>query len=1088
MRQQPQRHVIGNPPRKSNAIGRHAHRGARLALVVAAALTGCRDHHDTTSRRTGDRDILAGRPPSFGGPDVAESDLLLRSIESRSSYLAPLRDKLRADLALHLRLVGNIDTAVPAGNNVVYDPLVGSTGARGTFGTGRGGPITLSLDALRDQYEQLCLLLYFGDILPWTSVGESGCALIVDPPLGVDLTIKSDQIDVTWAAPDPALGENTRNPVLEILLPTVADAELLDPCNVDMAVRVQVSAAPGSHPILFESYRHPTPALGDASFAEPGVVFHVQLTHRNLDGGACGAFEGALDGIDRVGTALLDPLLNVRNLNSSSARVEAWQAWCDDHFGSCPMASATLWHLAYQSIAAHERTMVVLPARSDDPDPAPIPLTGHDGRWTNNTIHALAEGANVVSATFDRSWYTGLCGSDYATRCTGAGRIRECDVCDFCAAPPAGAESLCDFASPITLEMSDGGPIPMMSIPASPELGQLIDLAPNIGLELDRIFSRPLERYRARTGEPLVYTDVLYCRGVSRPAECGGRTASALFMLDSDYEPGAGDGVWFRDNCPYVDNADQANADGDQYGDACDQCPNVASNRTADTDGDGLPDPCDCDRDSDACTNTGLNYEGAACVANGEDGTFDQRPLAINMLHPDGTPFDGDADGYPDDCDPDDDGDGIDDDVDNCVGRSNPGQEDTNHDGLGDACDPMCSGPGDERCDRMMFEEAGVRFHVDAILPGLDVLPDCLRDGPGCMIWWSLGADHVISYSGFDRDVRMLSMKDLGVPSVGPAQALVPDLDGDGRAELALASPMATACSPAPCRKEAGQIIVIGSAAGDILYRLAPLDAGAQLGTSLLQVGTELWAGAPGQLDAAGRRTGAIVRFDMSGGKPRVVGTRFGRQAGERFGARIVPVMTKGQITEIVALAPLADTTGAKRAGRIEVLDLDGGIDLELEGIATDAGAGMTAMAIGPELGGFDGLLVGFPAYNQGSGLLVAYDQSGNKKWQIKGNDGEALGTALTSPVDLDGDKLARVAIGAPGYAKGRGALYLLDGFGKLTRAVVGGGKGFGRVLSAPGDIDGDGITDLVVASPDELLPNGTSPGVLTVLSSSSTK
>ena len=101
------------------------------------------------------------------------------------------------------------------------------------------------------------------------------------------------------------------------------------------------------------------------------------------------------------------------------------------------------------------------------------------------------------------------------------------------------------------------------------------------------------------------------------------------------------------DNCPSVYNPNQADADQDGIGDACDPC--------TDTDGDGYGNP---------------GFAANTCPT-------DNCPLVAN---PDQT--DGDTDGAGDACD-------------NCLSISNPDQADADHDGIGDVCDPCTDTDGD---------------------------------------------------------------------------------------------------------------------------------------------------------------------------------------------------------------------------------------------------------------------------------------------------------------------------------------------------------------------------------------------------------
>ncbi len=102
------------------------------------------------------------------------------------------------------------------------------------------------------------------------------------------------------------------------------------------------------------------------------------------------------------------------------------------------------------------------------------------------------------------------------------------------------------------------------------------------------------------------------------------------------------------DNCPLNYNPNQADADGDLVGDVCDNCPNTANANQLDTDGDG---------DGDACDN-------CVSIAN---------PTQANS----------DQDTWGDACD-------------NCPAVTNQNQADTDGDGLGDACDCQQANAGSD--------------------------------------------------------------------------------------------------------------------------------------------------------------------------------------------------------------------------------------------------------------------------------------------------------------------------------------------------------------------------------------------------------
>uniref|UniRef100_A0AAY4EWP8 Uncharacterized protein n=1 Tax=Denticeps clupeoides TaxID=299321 RepID=A0AAY4EWP8_9TELE len=228
----------------------------------------------------------------------------------------------------------------------------------------------------------------------------------------------------------------------------------------------------------------------------------------------------------------------------------------------------------------------------------------------------------------------------------------------------------------------------------------------------------------------------------------GQEDADSDEMGDACDEDADGDGILNeQDNCWLKPNVDQANRDTDSHGDACDNCLQVENPDQRDTDSDGLGDACDDDMDGDGLKNF---LDNCQRVKNPDqrdrdlDGVGDACDSCPDIPNPNQSDIDNDLVGDSCDTNQDSDGDGHQDNNDNCPLVINSSQLDTDRDGIGDECDddddndniPDFLPPGPDNCrlvpnpDQLDENNDGVGdvcesdFDQDKVIDRIDNCPE----------------------------------------------------------------------------------------------------------------------------------------------------------------------------------------------------------------------------------------------------------------------------------------------------------------------------------------------------------------------------
>lgn len=448
----------------------------------------------------------------------------------------------------------------------------------------------------------------------------------------------------------------------------------------------------------------------------------------------------------------------------------------------------------------------------------------------------------------------------------------------------------------------------------------------------------------------------------------------------------------------------------------------------------------------------------------------------------------------------------------------------------GDGCGPSCRTPVDgsladadaiflgAAANDRVGEGLAVQFTTGAL--GDQILVGAYRVDVG-----GVNAGAVYQLSGSTRGTTVLGLESawFGVQddsSFGSSLAALDDLDGDGLGDFAVGAPG----SSGPAGATAGAAYFVMSAASSTVETMPRLDgeaAGDSAASPIVNGGALdgpgsmfLLVGSDGQ-DGGGVDAGAVylvaaavplAESDLAQAHAILLGDTPGAQAGE------IPSGTgdlNGDGDDDVAVgSPLFGSPGIQ--GTHGVVDVVFGpvspgthslADADLRAVGEAAGDFAHVTARVGDLSGDGTADLGASAYAHDSdggavyvaagGPAIALDNLADAEIIFRGSPGDLVGFSLDSAGDVNGDGASDVVIGAPGLG-GAGGVYLvlgplpvgtwdLEQADVVLRGVTA-ADAAGTAVAGDGDVDGDGLADLLVSAPGNDNASGTDAGAAYLL------
>lgn len=251
----------------------------------------------------------------------------------------------------------------------------------------------------------------------------------------------------------------------------------------------------------------------------------------------------------------------------------------------------------------------------------------------------------------------------------------------------------------------------------------------------------------------------------------------------------------------------------------------------------------------------------------------------------------------------------------------------------------------------------------------------------------------------------------------------------------------------------------------------------------------DIAAGARFKLDRVYQNGTAGVWSGATGASLRIWDGTFAKGL---FGHCVLPMPDLGDdgLADVVISAPAAEVDGETRGVLTARSPKTGETLWERTGRPNENFGWDLAAAADDDGDGRSDIVIGAPAADRGHVYLVSGRTGATLRTFAPDGAVPSFGWYVAAVDDLDGDGFGDLAAGAF-QEKGAGAAYVFSSRGaRQLRRWEGpeDGSGFGEIVAAIGDLDGDGHGEVIISAPRSADPTRTRPGDVTIYSGATGK